>query len=388
MGGREVAILWQGRSAKAWVPDTLRSRDLSLSEATVRGTEQAAAAARRGSDRLPARWEPLSRLLLRAEGVASSFIEGVRAPLADVAAAEIDPAVGGNAAWVADNLAAVTAAIGEARGGQPLTPQSLHSWHRTLMAGSRHLPPHHVGAFRKAQGWIGGTSPLDAVLVTTPPEHIDDLVDDLVVFANRDDVDAVTQAAVAHAQFEVIHPYGDGNGRVGRTLIGWILTRRLNLISSPPVSVRIATDRGGYLSGLTLFRLGDLDPWVRWFAQVVRDAGDATANLVSEVGELEARWMHRLTDMRADAAARRMVAILPQHPVLSADIAAAALGVSDRTCRSALAKLAEHGIVQPFGPKGGGMGRPHNLWVAGELVDLVSAWAGLITTLFVDSSPG
>lgn len=124
-------------------------------------------------------------------------------------------------------------------------------------------------------------------------------------------------------------------------------------------------------------RRRDLDPWVRWFAQVVRDAGDATANFVSEIGELEARWMHRLTDMRADAAARRMVALLPQHPVLAADIAAAALGVSDRTCRCALAKLAEHGIVQPFGPKGGGgMGRPRNLWGAGELVDLVSAWSG------------
>lgn len=376
MGGREVAILWQGRGAKAWVPDPLINRELALSEATARGTEQAAAAARSGSDRLPARWEPLARLLLRAEGVASSFIEGVRAPLADVAAAELDPTVGATAAWVADNLSAVTSALGEARGGQPLTAWSLHRWHRTLMAGSSHLPPHLVGAFRKAQGWIGGTSPLDAVLVATPPEYIEDLVGDLVAFANRDDVDAVTQAALAHAQFEVIHPYGDGNGRVGRVLIGWVLTRRLSLVSPPPVSVRIAADRGGYLSGLTLFRLGDLDPWVNWFAHVVRDAGDATVDLVRAISDLETRWVQRLSGVRADAAARRMVTVLPEHPVLSADTAATALGVTVRTCRSAMATLAEQGIVQPFGPTGGSKGRPRNWWVAGELIDLVTAWSG------------
>ena len=374
VAGRQVPIVWHGRRTDAWVPDRLSDRDLVLSEATARRTEQAAAAVRRSSDELPARWEPLARLLLRAEGIASSFIEGVRAPLPDVAAAELDPTVGETAAWVADNLAAVTATICEAHDAA-LSVESLHRWHRTLMARSSHLPAELVGAFRQAQGWIGGTTPLDAALVTAPPDHLDDLVDDLVSFANRDDIDPVTQAAAVHAQFEVIHPYGGGNGRVGRLLVGWVLTRRLHLVSPPPVSVRISADRGGYLSGLTLFRLGDLDPWVSWFAHVVHDAASATVDLVHAIAELEARWSERLAGVRADAAAHRLLTVLSEHPVVGADTAAAALGVSERSCRSALSTLAERGIVQPFRPAGGGAGRPRHWWVAGELVDLVTTWS-------------
>ena len=131
-------------------------------------TEQAASAARRGSDALPVQWEALARLLLRAEGVASSFLEGLTSPLAEVVAAELDPTVGETARWVADNLAAVSSAIEEAH-DRPLTVEALHRWHRVLMRGARHLPGHLVGSWRDAQGWIGGTSPLDAALVPTPP---------------------------------------------------------------------------------------------------------------------------------------------------------------------------------------------------------------------------
>lgn len=204
-----------------------------MGEATARRTEQAAAATRRSNEALPARWEPLARLLLRSQGVASSFIEGVRVPVTEVAVAELDAEVSEPAAWVSDNVAAVTDAIAEADGA-PLTVEALHRWHRTLMSGSSHLPEHLVGRFRDAQGWIGGTSPLDAALVTPPPEEIDDLVADLVAFANRNDIDVITQAAAGHAQFEAIHPYADGNGRIGRVLIGWVLTRRLRLVNPPP----------------------------------------------------------------------------------------------------------------------------------------------------------
>lgn len=109
------------------------------------------------------------RLLLRAEGVASSNIEGVRAPIALVAAAELDDeAAGTTAAWVADNLAAVQSAVADAT-TTSLTIESLHRWHRELMRPSG-LPPELIGRFRPAQRWIGGTSPLDAVFVPPPPE--------------------------------------------------------------------------------------------------------------------------------------------------------------------------------------------------------------------------
>lgn len=375
MAGREVSVRWRGRTVKAWVPDPLTERDLTVTEVTARRTEQAVAAVRRGSDAMPERWEALARLLLRAEGIASSFIEGVRAPLADVALAELDPTVGETALWIADNLAAVRAAVAEAHQG-PLSAAALDRWHRTLMAGAGHLPAHLIGAPRDAQGWIGGTSPLDAALVTPPPELLGGLVADLVVFVNRDDLDPVIQAAVAHAQFETIHPYADGNGRVGRVLISWILARRLALATPPPMSVRIAVDRGGYLSQMTLFRLGQVDPWVRWVADVMSGAGDAMVNLVAAVADLEARWEARLVGVRVDAAARRALPLLAQHPVLASSTVADEVGVSERAARHALEVLAAHGIVDPFLPAARPQGRPRRWWVATELVDLVTAWSG------------
>jgi len=241
------------------------------------------------------------------------------------------------------------------------------------MAGSSHLPDRLVGANRDLQGWIGGTSPLDAALVVPPCDLIAPLLGDLVAYANRTDVDPVTQAAVAHAQFELIHPYADGNGRVGRILIGWILTHRLDLMSPPPISVRVASDIGGYLSGLTLFRLGQPDPWVAWFAQAVAGAGEATSDLIRAAGELRTRWEARLTGVRADAIAHRVLERLPAHPVLDAAILARELGVSGRSARGALSTLHEHGILERLTPTQQPRGRPRGWWVATELLALVSA---------------
>lgn len=377
MTGREIPIEWNGRRAVAWAPDLLADRDILLGEETIRKTERAAAAAQRVTDLLPAGWEPLARLLLRAEGVASSYIEGVRAPLPDVAAAELDPAVGDPAEWVANNLAVVAAATASGH-DEPLSPDVLNAWHARLMHGSAHawLPTAMIGRFRTAQGWIGGTSPLDAALVTAPPELVPGLMDDLVDYLNRDDIDPVTQAAVAHAQFECIHPYGDGNGRIGRVLVGWLLVRRLGLAMPPPVSVLIATERGGYLAGLTQYRLGEVDQWVRWFAGIVHDACNATLGLFERVLELTQEWKSRLADVRADSAVHRAVQLLPQHPVLSAATVAADLAVSERAARSALAMLAEHDIIEPFTPDHARPGRPRHWWVAPQLLAVVSSWSG------------
>ena len=127
------------------------------------------------------------------------------------------------------------------------------------------------------------------------------LLDDLVVYVNGDDVDAVSQAAIAHAQFEIIHPFADGNGRVGRVLVAWILVRRLALVTPPPVSTRIAADVGGYGSGLVLFRKGDHNAWVRWFAEAVSGAGRAQQQFVTAVERLRRDWEQRLAAPRNGA---------------------------------------------------------------------------------------
>ena len=374
MSGAEVAIEWHGHPARAWLPEPLAARRLDLPVEAVRATERAAAEVRRVGDRLPSGWEPLARLLLRAEGIASSNIEGLRAPVAQVVAAEAgDPSAPPPAASVADNLAVVVDALDHAHTDAALTVDNLHRWHERLM---RHagLSEHLVGRFRDAQGWIGGRGPQDAAYVPPPADAVPSLMDDLVAFLADAPADAVAQAAVAHAQFETIHPYGDGNGRIGRLLVLWVLARRLAVAVPPPISVLIAGDRGGYLSGLHAFRVGELTTWVEWFAAVVGRAATASLGWADEVDALMAEWRSHLADVRADAAARALLEVLPAHPVLSVDIAASSAGVSATAARAALDVLAARGIVEELAVAHAGPGRPRRWWIARGLVDLVGGW--------------
>src|SRR5205823_4414635 len=176
----------------------------------------------------------------------------------------------------------------------------LHDWHRRLMRHST-LDASMIGAFREAQGWIGGTSPLDAAYVPPPPTHVPELMVDLVGFANGDAEDPVTQAAAVHAQFETIHPYGDGNGRLGRILVGWVLCRRTGVAVPPPVSILIARDAGGYLSGLYAFRTGEVDRYLAWFAAVLCRSAEATTEIIGSLDELLSHWRERVNGLRADA---------------------------------------------------------------------------------------
>jgi Fic family protein len=373
--GDTVTITWRGRPVEAFVPTPLPPDGWELPERVVRATERAAASLQVMDGRVAHRFEHLARLLLRAEGVASSAIEGVRAPAELVAVAEVDSAaVDATAAWVADNLAVVDVSLEHARSPAPLTTDDLHRWHARLMAHGR-LPDDLVGRFRRVQNWIGGPSPREAAYVPPPAEHVDRLMDDLLRFANTSPLDPVTVAAVVHAQFECIHPYGDGNGRLGRVLIGWVLARRSGVAVPPPVSVVIARDPGGYLSGLARWRQGDVAGWVGWVADTVRRSADQVAELVAHAEQLGRRWQEQVSDLRADAAARRLLDLLPDHLVVTAPMVGDLLGVSPPTARGAIDALAERGILEPLVLRPVRPGRPPRWWMAGELVSFVTRWS-------------
>ena len=377
--GVEVPIQWRGRRAKAFVPTRLAERDLTLAAEAIARAARAQAAVEHGAETMPENFAALARLLLRAEGVASSFIEGITAPVVDIVLAEADESADSSAAaWVAANLAAVTDAIDEAHSG-PLEVGSLCRWHRTLMTGSP-TPADHVGAVRTEQGWIGGTSPFDAHLVTPPPGELPALLDDLVAYVNRDDVDPVSQAAIAHAQFEIIHPFADGNGRVGRVLIAWILVRRLSLVTPPPVSTLIAADVGGYASGLVLFRMGDHNAWVRWFAGAVSGAGRAQQELVASVEQLERAWRERLSArregakrLRSNAAAWRVLDLLPRHLALTSRTVATELAIPLKSATAALRDLVDAGVLVDHGTVQAGRGRPSRLYTSAEMLGLAGS---------------
>jgi Fic family protein len=363
-----VAVEWDDRPVGAFVPAPLSEvgelgPTARLDAARAEGVLIATAA------QLDRRLEVAARLLLRAEGVASSRIEAINAPADAVAVADVDPLVAGPASEVADNLHALDAVL--AHEG-PLARDDLFRWHRILMT-SADLDDDLKGAWRDRLGWVGGPSPHRAAHVATPHDRIDALMADLLDYANAPPHDPVTAAGLLHAQFETIHPFADGNGRIGRLLISWTLRRHVRLTVPPPVSVAFLRDVGGYLSGLTLYRTAGPDDWIRWFAGTVEDAAtSATATLVA-VTELAGSWPGRLGELRSDAAARRLVEQVLTHPALDVDTAASLLQVSRPTARTALEALAERGVLRAADlPATGEPGRPRRWWVAGELLDLLA----------------
>ena len=370
---RSVTVEWHGRRVEAARPDRIAGLRPRLSERTVRHTEQAVAAVQRAGDRSQGVFEGAARLLLRAEGLASSAIEGIRAPAGRVAVAQAtdpddDIDVDRTAAWVADNLAVVVDAL--AAPG-PLDEGRLFTWHERLMANSPTIADRHVGAYRDVLGWVGGANPLVATHVAVPPEDIPALMDDLFAFVGRDDLDAVTQAGIAHAQFETIHPFADGNGRLGRVLIGRILSHRLGVAVPPPVSLTFARDVGGYGAGLTLYRQGHLGLWIEWFADCVATAAGASADILTMVAALQTEWREATVDLRADSTARRLVEVLPAYPVVSASTVSSLLGVSEQAGRAALDDLTRRGVLVELRDVPSRRGRPPRWWEARGLLNLL-----------------
>lgn len=377
--GSEVEVVWNGRRVRAFVPTLLRDRDLTLDAATAARSAAAVAEVGHAAEALSEDYEPLARLLLRSEGVASSYIEGITAPVVDVVVAEeqLGRATAGAAAWVASNLAAISETVSCAATTVPLSVEMLCDWQRTLMAESP-TPERYVGRLRDEQGWIGGTSPLDAHLVTPPAAALPGLLDDLVAYANRSDVDPVAQAAAVHAQFEIIHPFGDGNGRVGRLLVAWVLVRRLALLVPPPVSVAIAADVGGYSSGLVQFRLGDHRRWTAWFADAVMHGGRAQRALVSSVERIKRTWSQQLASLqpkvRSDSAVFSVLDLLPRHLVVTSHTLVDELGLSRKAALANLNRLADAGILTEYGTlRRDGAGKPAALYVSRELLGLAGS---------------
>ncbi len=186
------------------------------------------------------------------------------------------------------------------------TPVShVLSIHQRLLTGTR--LEEYAGQLRTTQNWIGGSdyNPCSAAFIPPPHEHVKSLLEDLCAFCNSDSLPAVAQAAIAHAQFETIHPFVDGNGRTGRALIHVVLRRRgLAPRVLPPVSLVLATWSADYVGGLTATRYcgpetsraahDGLDQWIALFAAATRRAVSDAERYEERVAELQAAWRERV----------------------------------------------------------------------------------------------
>lgn len=210
---------------------------------------------------------PLAAVLLRTESASSSKIENITVRAKALALAELGVAKYGiNAKLVAANVDAMQRAIDLA---EAVTPESILAIHEALMRGQDHADP---GKFRTEQVWIGGGNASPHTAAYVPPHHsrVESAIDDLCAFIARTDVPLLTQAAIAHAQFETIHPFSDGNGRTGRALVHAMLKQGgATTRSTIPVSAGLLTDTGSYFDALTAFRDGDPSPIVDRFASAL-----------------------------------------------------------------------------------------------------------------------
>lgn len=338
-----------GKAAKyrAFVPDPVGEFAPQLSAATSALSERAGAAVRElnASSEGLRLLEGLERQLLRSEALASSAIEELRISHRKLARAEVG-AGGGDykAREVLGNVRAMERAVeigGEAAG---FTVDDILAIHRELAI----VPPldQIAGRLREEQGWIGGWSPPGAVFVPPPHEYVPELVDDLCAFMNRDDISPVAQAAIAHAQFETIHPFGDGNGRVGRCLIHALL-RRTGVAPRyvPPVSLVLVTGKDAYIAGLGDFRRDEVDRWVAQFAEAVEDSAEIAREYSSRAADLKSEWIERAEPMRSDSTARAILDRLPTFPIITAAIVEELTGRSRVAAINGLEHLSQAGIL-------------------------------------------
>jgi Fic family protein len=310
--------------------------------------------------------------LLRAEALGSSFIEGLRASNKRLAIAEYEPRVAdGTALAVLGNLRAMERAIAFGAQRRKFRTADLLEIHRVLLAGTAEEP--HGGVVRTEQNWIGGhgLSPADADFIPPPPDRVPGLLQDLIELINLEDVPAVAQAAIVHAQFETIHPFADGNGRAGRCLVHVVLRRRRSAMHVvPPISVVLAASARQYIAGLVDFRDGRADDWVGLFADATRAAVDKAKRLWARVDELLAEFVDRAGSPRADSVALKIIHSLPAQPVVSAETAASRHGVTPTAARVALNHLEAAGVLVPTR-----VGRRRNReWISDELLQVLDAF--------------
>ena len=322
--------------------------------------------------------EPLARFLLRAEAVASSNIEGLRLNVRRLARSEAAQREGfdvtdATARAVLGNIRALEEALDLATDpAEPVTKDDLRTIHTALLTGTREEP--WAGVVRTEQNWIGGVSPCAAAFVPPPAEYVEGLLEDLATYLSGDDHPALLQAAVAHAQFETIHPFADGNGRTGRAVIQLVLRRRgVATRVVPPVSLVLATRANDYVNALDATRadgsvLDGLLSWVELFLSATGRACREADGFAADLAQLEADNRARLGRVRAKSAVALLVSALPALPVFSVNTAAAHIGRSFPVTAAAVERLRHAGVVKQVG-----IGRRNRAF---EVVGLFEAFTG------------
>ncbi|MGB8860134.1 MAG: Fic family protein [Ilumatobacteraceae bacterium] len=361
-----LAELVAGSYAAA-VPPIIATLIPQLGSDIVEMSREASFEIARFDSELGAEIGPFASILLRSESASSSQIEHLTASAKNVLMAEAGDVSRRNATEIASNTAAMNAAVSMAT---DITDATILAMHHALLHQQR---PEWAGRWRDQPVWIGGraTSPHGAGFV--PPEHsrIPALISDLTAFARRTDIDPLVKALLAHAQFETIHPFPDGNGRTGRALIHSMLRHdNLTRTVTVPVSAGLLSETDRYFQSLTDYREGDPNSIVELGAHATLRAVTNGRQLAQEMDATRADWATRLRGVRRDATAWRLVETLIEHPVTDANTIAEHLGISTVAARTAIAQLVDVGILRQANA-----GLRFRKWIATDVADALDRFA-------------
>lgn len=351
---------------RAAVVSEIADQALALPAAVATLAEDASVEIARFDAELGAEVAPFASVLLRSESASSSKIENLTSGAKSIALAELGSKDKRNATEIVGNVAAMVAALALA---DRLDEDAILAMHEALLVD---VQPEIAGRWREEQVWIGGDSfgPHGAAFIPPHHDHVPALMADLVNFTRRADLPLLSQAAIAHAQFETIHPFPDGNGRTGRALIhamlrGHGLTRNVTV----PVSAGLLTDTNGYFDSLTAYRQGDPSAIVEKLANAAFAAAANGRQLVLDLREIRQRWEDTIKARRG-ATAWKLADVLIRQPVIDTPTVARELAVTPQNALRAVAPLVEVGILEEFT----GFAR-NRMWQSRDVLDALDDFA-------------
>ena len=289
---------------------------------------------------------------VRKEAVLSSQIEGTQSSFSDLVKFESDEAPGApldDVLEVSSYVAALYHGLDRLRGGFPLSNRLIREIHGALLSGGRGSEK-SPGEFRTSQNWIGGSRPGNAAFVPPPPAEVADCMGALERFlhATDDGLPVLVRAGLAHVQFETIHPFLDGNGRVGRLLVTFLLWEA-GVLQEPLLylSLYLKRHRSTYYDLLDrVRRTGDWEVWMAFFLEGVRETAEGAVATSIRLSDMVREDGARIEGLgRMAASALRVHQALTSHPVRSLSQVCEHTGLAFSTASSAMQSLVELGIA-------------------------------------------
>lgn len=348
------------------VPSHISELTMALSQNVLKELEEAAHEVISLEASSGKELQALGALLLRTESVASSKIEQVEASIDDYARAFYGSKQNDSALAMVAGTRGFEQFMKEVNASGNISIQLLAAAQKQVV--STDVTEHHsAGQLRKVQNWIEGSdySPRGAIFIPPPPEMVEELMEDVVRFSNRSDLNVLFQASVSHAQFETIHPFTDGNGRVGRALINGIYRRRgltKNIVI--PLASSIVAHRERYFSDLNEYRQGNPFPLTTEFARGTLIAAQESKITSQRLAEIPDLWRNSVNRLRTGSATDVLLNSLLHTPVVTVEEFMQTSGFAVNSVYSAIDRLLEAGVIRGLTNR-----KRNQVWGASAVLD-------------------